>query len=460
MFEKWIDQNRDDIIAKTQGVLRIDSVGAESTAPDQPFGPGCAEALDYALQLGQELGFAVKNVDGYAGHIEWGDGDDYIAVLGHLDVVPVGTGWTYPPFGAEIHDGKIYARGAIDDKGPTMAALFAMKAIQASGVQLSKKVRLIMGLDEESNWRCMDRYFEKEPFPIGGFTPDADFPLIYAEKGIYCFNLTKPRHNIETASVVVRELSGGNRVNMVPDSCRIVLTATGDAEAVASQLRHTAEQEGVKCQVDVNGSEITLIVEGISVHSMAPQHGINAIVQAGKLLKVLDTADQAIWAFLSEVDTDGERIGVKMTCHATGPLTSNLGLASVDEETITFTFNLRFPVDKTEDDLIALIKQKTGPIGFDVTDPGIANMKPHYVPLDSEIVQTLLKVYEEETGEKLAPLTTGGGTYARAIPNAVAFGAQFPGQPDVAHQKDEFWEVEHLLKCTKIFAKAIYELAK
>ncbi|TCP59418.1 succinyl-diaminopimelate desuccinylase [Tumebacillus sp. BK434] len=460
MFEKWIDQNRDDIIAKTQGVLRIDSVGGEPSAPDQPFGPGCAEALDYALQLGQELGFAVKNVDGYAGHIEMGEGEEYIAVLGHLDVVPVGSGWTYPPFGAEIHDGKIYARGAIDDKGPTMAALFAMKAIRESGVQLSKRVRLIMGLDEESNWRCMDHYFTKEPYPVGGFTPDADFPLIYAEKGIYCFNLTKPRGDLASAPVVVRELTGGNRVNMVPDSCRVVLAVTGDAEAVAAQIRDTAAKENVNHQLTVSGGEIVLTVEGLSVHSMAPQHGINAVVQAGKLLRALDTADRDIWAFLSEVDTDGERVGVKMTCHATGPLTCNLGLALVNGEEITFTFNLRFPVDKTDADMLILLEQKTGPEGFRVTDPGIANMKPHYVPLESEIVQTLLKVYAEETGEQAAPLTTGGGTYARAIPNAVAFGAQFPGQPEVAHQKDEFWEVDHLLKCTKIFAKAIYELAK
>lgn len=460
MFAKWIDENSEQIIEKTQGVLRINSVGGEQTAPDQPFGPGCAEALDYALQLGRELGFAVKNVDGYAGHIEFGEGDDYIAVLGHLDVVPVGSGWTYPPFGAEIHDGKIYARGAIDDKGPTMAALFAMKAIKESGVALGKKVRLIMGLDEESNWRCMDHYFQKEPYPIGGFTPDADFPLIHAEKGIYCFNLNKKRANLESAPVVVRELTGGNRVNMVPDGCRVVLSVNGDAQAVATTIQEVAAREGVRHELQVAAGEITLFVEGVSVHSMAPHTGINAIVQAGKLLRELDTADRETWSFLSEVDTEGARIGVQMVCHATGPLTSNLGLAKVDADSVTFTFNLRFPVDKTDADMLKLVEDKVGPEGFETSDPGIANMKPHYVPIESEIVQTLLKVYEEETGEKATPLTTGGGTYARAIPNAVAFGAQFPGQPDVAHQRDEHWEVGHLLSCTKIFAKAIYELAK
>ncbi|MGZ4107816.1 MAG: Sapep family Mn(2+)-dependent dipeptidase, partial [Tumebacillaceae bacterium] len=253
MFDKWIEEHRDEIIGKTQGILQINSVGGPESGPGQPFGPGCAAALEYILQLGQEMGFTVKNLDGYAGHIEWGEGDEYFAVLGHLDVVPVGTGWTYPPFGGEIHDGKIYARGAIDDKGPTMAGLFGLKAIKDSGVTLGKKVRVIIGVDEETKWRCMDHYFQHEPKPIGGFAPDAVFPLIYAEKGIMCFDLDKERANIETAPVVVRELSGGIRVNMVPDGCRIRLTTTGDVSALVAQIQDVATAQDVTIEVEANG---------------------------------------------------------------------------------------------------------------------------------------------------------------------------------------------------------------
>jgi succinyl-diaminopimelate desuccinylase len=461
MFEKWIEQHREEIISKTQGILRINSVGCPVCSEDQPFGQGPAEALDYFLNLGREMGFTVKNVDGYAGHVEYGEGDDYIAVLGHLDVVPVGTGWTYPPFGAEIHDGKIYARGAIDDKGPTMAGLFALQAVKESGVKLSKRVRVIVGLDEESNWQCMDHYFKKEPLPFGGFTPDADFPLIYAEKGLICYDIKQKRADLSAAPVVVRELKGGNRVNMVPDQCRVRLDVTGDVETVVAQIRTAANEHNVQADVEVRGSEITLFVQGLSVHAMAPHTGVNAIVQAGKVLAALDTADQAVWAFLAENDTEGKRVGIDMVCEVTGPLTNNLGLAQVTEDEVVFTYNARHPVDKRKRDFMELMTAKLAPEGWVVTDsPGNPDIEPLYVPKDSEIVKTLLRVYEEEVGEKAEPLTIGGGTYARAIPNAVAFGALFPGQEETAHQKDEYWAVEDLIRCTGIFAKAIYELAK
>jgi len=463
MFDKWIDDHREEIIAKTQGVLRIDSVGMPAISPERPFGQGCADALEYVLNLGREMGFAVKNVDGYAGHIEYGEGDEYIAVLAHLDVVPVGSGWTYPPFAAEIHNGKIYARGAIDDKGPGMAGLFALKAVQESGLPLGKKVRVIFGLDEETDWRCMDHYFKVEPKPLGGFTPDAVFPLIYAEKGIMAFDLDKKRElEKEGAAVVVRHFSAGQRINMVPDGCRAVLDVNDNSvEVVAGQLRDEALATGTLADVDVEDRTIILTVQGIAAHASRPQKGVNAIVQAARLLGVLDTADKDLWEFLAENDTEGERLGIKIECGVTGPLTANLGVASIDMEHVKLSYNVRFPVERTIEELHEMIRAKVGPEGFTVDHSVLgSNLNPHYVPKDSEIVQTLLRVYREATGDNSEPLTIGGGTYARAIPNAVAFGALFPGQEELAHQRDENWRVDDLISCTKIFAKAIYELAK
>jgi succinyl-diaminopimelate desuccinylase len=460
MFEKWIEQHRSQIIENTQGVLRINSVGGPASSPEQPFGPGCAEALEYVLNLGREMGFAVKNVDGYAGHIEFGEGDEYIAVLGHLDVVPVGTGWTYPPFGAEIHNGKLYARGAIDDKGPTMAALHALQAVKESGVQLSKKVRVILGLDEESNWGCMDYYFAKEPKPVGGFTPDADFPLIYAEKGLLCYDVKKGRSAADTATVLVREVTGGNRINMVPDHCAVVLDVQGDLDPVLAKIQELAESYNVQYESEVGDDTIKLHIAGVSAHAAVPHHGVNAIVQAARILAELDTAESDLWKFVAEVDTEGERLGIQMVCGETGPLTNNLGLVHVDEKGVKLSFNARFPVDQTSEGLIAIMREKFAPEGYTVELNEHANMEPLFVPKDSEIVTKLLKVYEEETGEKAEPITIGGGTYARAIPNAVAFGPLFPGQEELAHQRDENWAVEDLIRCTNIYAKAIYELAK
>lgn len=463
MFDKWVDEHREEIIAKTQGVLQINSVGGPQISPEEPFGRGCADALKYVLNLGQEMGFTVKNVDGYAGHIEYGEGDEYYAVLAHLDVVPEGTGWTYPPFGAEIHDGKIYARGAIDDKGPGMAALFALQAVKAAGVQLKTKVRLIYGLDEESDWRCMDHYFKKEPLPLGGFTPDADYPLIYAEKGLMCFDLDKPRElKKEGAAVVVRHFSGGQRVNMVPDGCRVVLDVNdNNVNEVAQRLVAEAEATGILADVDVEDRSVVLNVQGISAHASTPERGINAFVQAARLLTILDTADKDLWEFLAENDTAGERVGIAMNCDVTGPLTCNLGIASVDMERVKLTYNVRFPVQRTIEELHDLIREKVAKEGFSVDHSVLgSNLNPLYVPKESELVQTLLRVYREESGDMSEPLTIGGATYARAIPNAVAFGSLFPGQEEFAHQKDENWGVEDLIRNTKIYAKAIYELAK
>lgn len=460
MFKNWIEANRDEIIAKTQDILRIESVGTEATAPDRPFGDKCAEALDWVLDLGREMGFAVKNVDGYAGHIEFGEGDDYLAVLGHLDVVPAGAGWTHAPFGAGIHEGKIVARGAIDDKGPMMAALFALQAIKESGQPLKTKVRLIFGLDEESQWRCVDHYFKQEPKPIGGFTPDADFPLIYAEKGFLCANLIQTRGAHRGAPVSVKELKGGERPNMVADLAETRLFVTSDVDAVIASIKATATAHDIRVNVEHNGQELLLTVHGTSAHGATPFLGVNAVIQTAKLLAPLDTHEQELWQLVAEIDAYGQRLGIQMDCHATGALTTNLGLASVTDELATFNINVRYPVDQTFDSIMEQLAKHLEPAGWSVADSGHNNMAPHYVPRDSKIVETLLRVYRDATGDQREPLTTGGATYARSIPNAVAFGAMFPGEEALYHQPDESWSVENLLRCTEMFAQAIYELAK
>ncbi|HHY13423.1 MAG TPA: Sapep family Mn(2+)-dependent dipeptidase, partial [Thermoanaerobacterales bacterium] len=182
-LEKQIERYRNDIIKSVQEQIKIKSVKGESK-PGMPFGEGPREALEHALKLSEELGFKTKNVDGYAGHAEYGEGDDIVGVLVHLDVVPEGTGWVHPPYGGEIHDGKIYGRGTIDNKGPAIAALYALKALKDSGVNMKRRVRIIFGTDEESGWEDMDYYMENEENPMCGFSPDALFPIINSEKGI------------------------------------------------------------------------------------------------------------------------------------------------------------------------------------------------------------------------------------------------------------------------------------
>ena len=183
MLDEYIEKQKNEIVQEICNLVNIPSVSEETEDPQMPFGEGCKNVLDYALQLGEKLGFRTKNIDNYCGYIEFGEGEKLVGIIGHLDVVPSGDGWDTPPFEANIRDGKIYGRGTIDDKGPVISALYAMKAVK-DNLKVNSRVRLILGVNEEKDWKCIKHYKEKEELPSIGFSPDADFPCIYAEKGI------------------------------------------------------------------------------------------------------------------------------------------------------------------------------------------------------------------------------------------------------------------------------------
>lgn len=461
MFAAWIEENKQRILTSTQELLQIPSVGTEPAGPDKPFGIETDRALQYMLQLGKQHGFTVKNVDGYAGHVEYGDGEDYVAVLAHLDVVPAGSGWTYPPFGAEIHDGMIYARGATDDKGPAMAAFFGLLAVKESGVPLKKRVRLILGLDEETDWRCMDHYFQQEPQPWGGFTPDADFPLIYAEKGIISFELSKSRNPNPADNLSVIEVTGGERPNMVPDSCKAVLavSSTEVKTEFARNLRQFCESENILYSLsEQDDDRLLLTVEGQAAHGSMPFLGVNAVHHMAKILSKFQLEDREVWEFIASFDTEGNFLGIAGSDEITGPLTCNLGICRFTSDSVSLVFDVRYPIDQSRDELVKLLQANIQDKDFRLLV--MHDLKPLYVPTESPVVSTLLHVYEKSAGKPADPITIGGGTYARVIPNAVAFGPMFPGMEEIAHQRDERIAVDHLFTITNIYANAIYELAK
>lgn len=207
---------KEELITECQQLIQIESVLDERNASETiPFGKGPFDALKWMLNKGNEYGFSTKNIDNVAGHIEMGQGEELLGILCHVDVVPAGSGWTYPPFKGEVVDGKLYGRGAIDDKGPTIASLLALKMVKDAGIKLNKRVRMIIGTDEESGFRCVDRYFEKEEMPTIGFAPDADFPLINAEKGIATLEFTLINHMQADEQLI--SFHAGKRTNMVPD---------------------------------------------------------------------------------------------------------------------------------------------------------------------------------------------------------------------------------------------------
>jgi len=467
-WEREIERYREELLQRTKEFLAIESVLDEASAgPGAPFGKGVAEALEYLLELARRDGFRTKNVDGYAGHVEYGEGEELIGILGHVDVVPPGDGWTTPPFAPDIRDGKLYARGAIDDKGPTMAVYFALRLIKELGLPLSKRVRLILGTDEENLWRDMDYYFEREEMPSMGFAPDADFPVIYAEKGLLDITLVG---DSSTASgdadadvwTLVR-WEAGHRVNMVPDRARAVLEGSGDVFALKEKYQDFLLRNRIRGYAQEADDHLLLVLEGRSHHGSEPDKGLNAALEMARFLHTLplDPEGARFIGMINDYLVDdffGKKLGIAQEDDTVGPLTVNAGVFRYERDgERRVGLNVRYPIRGDSEAILNTIAQRMRPYGLKI---GETDHKPsHFVDPDHPLIRTLSRVYEERTGQKASLLAIGGGTYARALKNGVAFGPLFPGKEETAHQKDEHIEVEDLLKAAAIYAQAIYELA-
>lgn len=462
-----VEKYRGELIEKTKHLLVIPSVRDDQSAgPGAPFGKDIAAALDFMLALGEKSGFRTKNVDGYAGHVEYGEGEELIGVLSHLDVVPPGDGWSSPPFDPQILDGKLIARGALDDKGAAMASFFALKLIKDLGLPLSKRVRLIFGTDEESEWRDMDYYFSREEMPTMGFTPDADFPLIVAEKGLFDFTLTgKIAETEETDRSLWKlvEFTSGQRANMVPDFAVAKLEGAGDVFELKEKYQEFLLKRSIRGYSEESDEDLTLVLQGISHHGSEPDQGLNAALALAQFLGQIPLDSKGskyiemIQSYLVD-DFFGEKLGIAMEEQRLGPLTVNAGVfcyrQGVEQ---SVSLNIRYPLKGKGEEIERKVGQAFLPYGLEVAH--MDHKLPHGVEEDHFLVQTLARVYEEQTGDKATLFAIGGATYARTLRTGVAFGPLFPGSPDTAHQKDEFILIEDLLKATAIYAQAIYELA-
>ncbi len=463
-YLKRLDAYEGELVGTLQKLIRIPSVEGEPL-PNMPFGKDVHEALMYMLNKGEELGLEVKNTDNYCGHIEIGTGDDILGILVHLDIVPEGSGWTYDPFGGEIVDGKIYGRGTVDNKGPAVAVLYAMKALKESGIQLSKRVRLILGTNEEtSRWEGIKYYLSKEEVPSFGFTPDSNFPVIHAEMGILIFDLIKKIRTNSAGEFSLRSITGGNAPNMVPDSCKAVVTAD-QYQKILDKVEPFNNENDHRISTRMRGKSLEIYAKGISAHGAHPERGLNAISVLLKFLGSIHFSNEEHNEFIEFYNKKigmaihGEDIGCNFKDDISGGLIFNVGKIKVDEKTAGLTINIRYPVTMNGEKVYEGIRTVTDAYDFGIVKMGEQN--PIHLPVDHPVVQTLMKVYQKHTNDmKSKPIVIGGGTYARAIKNAVAFGPVFVGQPSVEHQKDEYMEVDLLMRASKIFAEAIYELAK
>lgn len=459
MIKEYIQENRDSIVSTLKEVLHIESVKGHPVAGG-PFGSGPLEALSYVLQLAESYGLQTRNLDGYAGYVEYGgdkNDNSYIAVVSHLDIVPPGSGWLHPPYAAEIVDDTIYARGAIDDKGPSMSALWALICLKTLDIPIQTKIRVIFGLDEESNWKCMEHYFRYEPKPIAGFTPDATFPLIYAEKGLATLRIDVPA-DADSMSLKVIAFSGGDRYNMVPNHA----TATVDchsstaASEYVTKLKKAAKDAKLSATVEANENFVEIFVQGVSAHASRPGDGINAIYYLAQLLGTGTVSNSSMWRTIGAWDTNGRALGIDAEDEISGPLTANLGKAELSNDVFQFYVNIRYPIHSKIDELVNSVQAYL----FDKWRVSlIEHMPPLFVDPDSQLVKILMDVYGEFFDDNLQPITTGGATYARAIPNAVAFGARRPESEDTAHKIDECWSLSEFFNCIEIYAEAMTRLS-
>lgn len=455
---KLVEQNREAMVKTLQEAVRIKSV-QEGALPGKPFGPGPAQCLAYMLEEAEKMGFRTQNVDNYMGWCEYGEGPEMVAVLGHLDVVPEGDGWTREPYGGEADGENVYGRGTMDDKGPTVAALYALKALKDSGVPLKRRIRILFGTNEETGSKDMQYYLDQGgEIPVCGFTPDGEYPVINGEKGI--INVTFEREYAQSGPLILKEIKGGSAFNVVPALASALLQCE-PAEAARILERYGEKDSKVQWEVIPEGLKVT--AQGIQAHAASPEKGENAI---GRLLAALaempfaDDLQQAL-AFLGKkigLEVHGESLGICLEDTASGKLSFNMGVIQGDAGKLTLKINYRYPVTKSYEECALKLDDQFAAAGFQKVSE--AHKKALYVDPKTDYIQTLLRVYGELTEFEPKTICIGGGTYAKSIPNIVAFGPIFPGDTVREHLPNEYWEIDKLVLNAKIYAEALYRLAK
>jgi len=435
---------------QNNSVYDPDTIGAGA-----PFGKGVKEAFDFILDLAGKDGFETVNDDGYVCHIDYGTGDTLVGILGHVDVVPEGDNWTYPPFSGKIVDGHVHGRGSQDDKGPIIAAYFAMKILKDLNLPVNKKVRMILGGNEERDWKCVEHYFKNYPKPDLGFTPDGDFPLVYAEKEITMFELSGTYHD----DIVIR-FHAGTAANSVPDHAKAVLNI--DIAKVKVPFEKYLEDNHLEGTIADQDGFVHLDIKGVSAHGSQPEQGVNAAAWLLNFIKQYPSNQMIAHFARAFADYHGENLGIAFSGNKMGALTSNLGIVSYENGEYKFVVDIRFPVEVDKEAIQKALEQAATDVPWEDTHvKQIGHKKGIYLDLESELISTLYKSYVDITGDtKTKPSAIGGGTFARAADNIVCFGMSFPYSKILYHQKDEAVSIDELVLATAIYAQAIYNLAR
>ncbi|MFV0479970.1 MAG: dipeptidase PepV [Anaerorhabdus sp.] len=446
-IKRQVDAHYEALVNHLGELVKFNSVEGKADG-DYPFGKEVALCLQKGLEIAEGYGFSVVNLDHYAGYVEMGSGDKVIGILGHLDIVPAGEGWSSDPFKLRIEDDKIFGRGVSDDKGAVVASLIAMKIVKDMGIPMNKRVRLIMGTNEETGSKCLKHYVEKEGHIDMGFTPDGSFPGVHGEKGMIgakFYGVPSKIINIEA----------GLATNIVPNLCKIKVEKGVFNQRLLEE--YFAENE-LQLETSEEADGIVLVVHGRAAHASTPDIGINAITHTLVGLKHAGMQDDFVEFFAQHIgiETDGSRLGVACHDHY-GALTASVGVIRLEKGKVWGTLDIRFPVTLTSKPLLDKLLQ--GRQGGEIEI--VRSSEPLYYPVDSPLVKKLLSAYQTVTKDmETQPMTMGGGTYARGIHNCIAFGCGFPGVDNHIHDADEFVGIEELKLQTEIYAHAILELLK
>lgn len=425
-IKEYLDSHKDDMTELLRRLVAVRSVQGDAEE-GFPFGRKPAEALDIMLNVCRESGFNVENVENYVGTAEIG-GDAALGILSHLDVVPEGDGWQADPYTMRFDEAsrKLIGRGTIDDKGPAAASFYALKAIKDLGIPLKKGVRLIFGTNEENGSADLAYYRSKRELPPMVFTPDGEYPVINAEKGMIRVFFSAEHDDEEIA-----EISAGSVVNAVPGRCRVVFTETDDGGDVVEY-------------------------KGTPAHASTPEKGDNAITRFLSDYSGDNESLIRLGELFPHGELDGSSCGLGFSDDISGSMTSVLSMLNTVSGRLCGAVDIRFPLDRSLDEIRSIICESIEGAGFTVDSA--EGTEPHCTDENSGFVQSLLSVYERVTGDKGRCIAIGGGTYVHEIDGGVAFGAEFPGVDYNMHGPEEFITVPELMKTAQIIAEAIVEI--
>lgn len=462
-IEMILDSYQNEMIEKLQQLIRIKSVNSEKVQ-GAPFGNGIQESLEFVMKLGNEKGFECINFDNYACEINLGNSIESVGVVSHLDVVPEGPGWNFNPYGGEIENGKIFGRGAVDDKGPLIAAFYAICAIRESGVLLSKKIKHIIGTNEEGGeFPCIVYYKEHGDVPACGIVPDSWFPVAYAEKGFYNYQFSKKIEKANDSDIKLLRIKGGESFNIVAPSAIAEFIVNEQGYKAISTALENFKDKG-KIEIKREGSQLQINTYGKAAHASTPELGINAIsILLGFLSKLKYSPfelAETIVILEKQVgrDSDGKGLGVKCSDN-TGQLTNNIGEIIYSEENLLLKMNLRCPVTFKPEEITEKLglAAEQGKMAFEL----INYNPPFYMSEEDPLLKLLVGVYQDVTGDMVSkPKAHGGGSYARILKNFIPFGPSIQGEELCFHKQDEYISCDRLLLLSKIYAEALYQMSK